>query len=90
MEERIIRVTIAEKGFDVKSDTPDFTEIIEFIKDNDNLDLSNVNIECDDPKFDAETFKEAIVESISELSEKLRVNKECFDNAFKTLSLKDD
>ena len=85
MEERIIKVLYKDKIFNIKSDTPDFNEIIDFIKLESDLDLTLLEVNCDDPNFDIETFKEAIVESISDLISKIKINKELFDRSFKTL-----
>lgn len=85
MEERIIKVLYKDKIFNIKSDTPDFNEIIDFIKLESDLDLTLLEVNCDDPYFDIETFKEAIVESISDLISKIKINKELFDKSFKTL-----
>ena len=87
MEERVIKVMYEDKTFVVKSDTPDFKNIIDFIKTQEILDSSLFNVACDDEKFDAETFKEALVDTINDLLDKLRINKDAFDGSFKKLNI---
>lgn len=80
-----IKVICGEKIFSISNDSPSFDDIIKFIIENPDYDLNEIKIDCSEKNFDNDTFKFALVESLIEIKEKLKIEKDKYDSLLRDL-----
>ena len=70
---------------EINSDTPSLDGLKSFvIEKRDSIDVEKLECYCSTENFDNETFIKAIRESVSIILEKIKINKEQFNDALKT------
>lgn len=60
----------------IDSDTPDFKELVNAVISNQNFDFKNINVDCEDEKFDKESFKDALISVIESTLKSLTIQYE--------------
>lgn len=60
----------------IDSDTPDFKELVNVVISNQNFDFKNINVDCEDEKFDKESFKDALISVIESTLKSLTIQYE--------------
>lgn len=74
MEEKVISVTINNKTIDLKSNNPDIKELVlNVIEQDDDYDFNSIEVIADDKKFDKDSFKEILIESIRDFKESTKL-----------------
>lgn len=79
MEKTKIEVIMRNERFEILDDSPDFSKVLEYIIDNSDFDINELTIETSNAKFDVEIFKATLIETFLEIKNKLKINKERFD-----------
>lgn len=75
-------ITILYKGqkiAKIKTNTPSLSELVKFVTDTENIDVSQIACECPAENFDTEFFAQAVREAIEEEISSLKLNKEKYD-----------
>ena len=80
-----IKIIFDKKTFTISNDSPNFDEVIKFVIENPDFELDKIKIECSEENFDDETFKAAMVESLVEIKDKVKIEKDKYDNLLKTI-----
>lgn len=81
MENNQIKIIFNEsKIIILESDRPNFPDIINAVV-KEKYDISQLKVECDNDKFDAESFEIALKEVISNIQEKIRIENELLQEA---------
>lgn len=76
MENNQIKIIFNETNIIIlESDRPNFPDIINAVV-KEKYDISQLKVECDNDKFDAESFEIALKEVISNIQEKIRIENE--------------
>lgn len=81
-----INVTIDNKRIIIDSDTPSFDELVSTVIEKKNYDFNQFIINCDDEKFDKESFKTALVSTIESVIKDINVDKEKLDSQLKKIN----
>ena len=81
-----IKVIFDKKTFTISNDSPNFDEVIKFVIENPDFELDKIKIECSEENFDDETFKAAMVESLVEIKDKVKIEKDKYDNLLKSIA----
>lgn len=81
-----IKVIFDKKTFTISNDSPNFDEVIKFVIENSDFELDKIKIECSEENFDDETFKTAMVESLVEIKDKVKIEKDKYDNLLKSIA----
>ena len=71
-----LKILINENEFLIADDTPDFSNILSFVLDNPDVDLSVLEVACENDKFDKEIFRDTLIETLSDIMEKLKLEEE--------------
>lgn len=87
-----IIIKIKEREFKVNEDTPEFTDLLDYIIENkDKINLENeLEVNCNEEKFDKVLFKNTIVETINELLELIKINNERLNELLVNLNNNDE
>ena len=81
MENNQIKIIFNETNIIIlESDRPNFPDIINAVV-KEKYDISQLKVECDNDKFDAESFEIALKEVISNIQEKIRIENELLQEA---------
>lgn len=75
-------ITILYKGeiiTKLKTNTPSLSELVKFVTDTENIDVSQITCECSTENFDADFFAQAVRETIEEELSSLKLNKDKYD-----------
>lgn len=81
MENNQIKIIFNEANIIIlESDRPNFPDIINAVV-KEKYDISQLKVECDNDKFDAESFEIALKEVISNIQEKIRIENELLQEA---------
>lgn len=81
MENNQIKIIFNETNIIIlESDRPNFPDIINAVV-KEKYDISQLKVECDNDKFDAELFEIALKEVISNIQEKIRIENELLQEA---------
>lgn len=81
MENNQIKIIFNETNIIIlESDRPNFPDIINAVV-KEKYDISQLKVECDNDKFDAESFEIALKEVISNIQEKIRIEDELLQEA---------
>lgn len=81
MENNQIKIIFDETNIIIlESDRPNFPDIINAVV-KEKYDISQLKVECDNDKFDAESFEIALKEVISNIQEKIRIENELLQEA---------
>lgn len=81
MENNQIKIIFNETNIIIlESDRPNFPDIINAVV-KEKYDISQLRVECDNDKFDAESFEIALKEVISNIQEKIRIENELLQEA---------
>lgn len=80
-----IKVIFDKNTYSISNDSPNFDDIIKFVINNPYFELDKIKIECSEDNFDDETFKTALVESLTEIKDKVKIEKEKYDNLLKAI-----
>ena len=82
-----IVIKIRDKEISIGDDTPDFTELLNHVIDNrDVINLSNeLEVECTKEGFDKALFKKTLVDTIDDLLNKMKLEKEKLNSRLSTL-----
>ena len=88
MEKNSISIIVIfdKKTFTISNDSPNFDEVIKFVIENPDFELDKIKIECSEENFDDETFKAAMVESLVEIKDKVKIEKDKYDNLLKFIA----
>lgn len=71
----------------IKPDTPSLEELKTFvIRERDNMDVKQIRCECDTEGFDGQYLEDAIRQAIQEELEKLKLEKETFEDKMRSLN----
>jgi len=81
-----IKVIFDKNTYLISNDSPNFDDIIKFVIENPDFELDKLKIECSEENFDDETFKAALIESLTEIKDKLKIEKEKYDNLLKAIN----
>ncbi len=81
-----IKVIFDKNTYSISNDSPNFDDIIKFVIENPDFELDKLKIECSEENFDDETFKAALIESLTEIKDKLKIEKEKYDNLLKAIN----
>ena len=74
MEEKKIKVVINNETIELESNNPDLKALINLIlKQKENFNFDTIEIKTDDDKFDKDSFKEILIESINEFKNKIKL-----------------
>lgn len=74
MEEKKIKVVINNETIELESNNPDLKALINLIlKQDKNFNFDTIEIKTDDDKFDKDSFKEILIESINEFKNKIKL-----------------
>lgn len=74
MEEKRIKVVINNEMIELESNNPDLKSLINLIlKQEENFNFDTIEVKTDDDKFDKESFKEILIESINEFKNKIKL-----------------
>lgn len=74
MEEKKIKVVINNETIELESNNPDLKALINLIlKQEENFNFDTIEIKTDDDKFDKDSFKEILIESINEFKNKIKL-----------------
>lgn len=74
MEEKKIKVVINNEIVELESNNPDLKTLINLIlKQEENFNFDTIEVKTDDDKFDKESFKEILIESINEFKNKIKL-----------------
>lgn len=80
-----INIILNDKIYKINDDTPDFLPLIDDIIHLKDLDLDSMKIISDIPEFDVDTFKNAIIESINEIINGIKIDKKEFEAKLKEI-----
>lgn len=80
---KIIKIKIGTKTIDFDSDTPDFTELVNAIIENQDFDYEKTLVSCEDDNFDTDTFKDAVINTATSMINELKIDKKAFDETVK-------
>lgn len=81
MENNQIKIIFNETNIIIlESDRPNFPDIINAVV-KEKYDISQLKVECDNDKFNAESFEIALKEVISNIQEKIRIENELLQEA---------
>lgn len=81
MENNQIKIIFNETNIIIlESDRPNFPDIINAVV-KEKYDISQLKVECDNDKFDAESFEIALKEVTSNIQEKIRIENELLQEA---------
>lgn len=81
-----IEITIDKTKVVVDSDTPDFSELVCAVINNQEYDFKNILVECDDEKFDKDSFKSALVSVIESTVADLKIQNDKLEEALKQVN----
>lgn len=85
MENNQIKIIFNETNIIIlESDRPNFPDIINAVV-KEKYDISQLKVECDNDKFDAESFEIALKEVISNIQEKIRIENELLQEAIEKI-----
>lgn len=74
MEEKKIKVVINSVTIELESNNPDLKSLINLIlRQEENFNFDTIEIKTDDDKFDKDSFKEILIESINEFKNKIKL-----------------
>lgn len=74
MEEKKIKVVINSETIKLESNNPDLKSLINLIlSQEENFNFDTIEIKTDDDKFDKDSFKEILIESINEFKNKIKL-----------------
>lgn len=74
MEEKKIKVVINSETIELESNNPDLKSLINLIlSQEENFNFDTIEIKTDDDKFDKDSFKEILIESINEFKNKIKL-----------------
>lgn len=74
MEEKKIKVVINSEPIELESNNPDLKSLINLIlRQEENFNFDTIEIKTDDDKFDKDSFKEILIESINEFKNKIKL-----------------
>lgn len=74
MEEKKIKVVINSETIELESSNPDLKSLINLIlSQEENFNFDTIEIKTDDDKFDKDSFKEILIESINEFKNKIKL-----------------
>lgn len=98
MEEKKIEVVINNETIELESNNPDLKALINLIlKQKENFNFDTIEVKTDDDKFDKESFKEILIESINEFKNKIKLleikkdaDKKIIDELVQKLEKKDE
>ena len=98
MEEKRIKVVINNEMIELESNNPDLKSLINLIlKKEENFNFDTIEVKTDDDKFDKESFKEILIESINEFKNKIKLleikkdaDKKIIDELVQKLEKKDE
>ncbi len=98
MEEKRIKVVINNEMIELESNNPDLKSLINLIlKQEENFNFDTIEVKTDDDKFDKESFKEILIESINEFKNKIKLleikkdaDKKIIDELVQKLEKKDE
>ena len=86
MECKNIVIKIEQKEFIISNDSPNFSELLEFYINNSECNIKNIMVECENENFDSDLFKETIIDTLKEIKEKLKLEKDKWEERIKQLS----
>ncbi len=69
----------------IDSDTPDFKELVNAVISNQNFDFKNIDVDCEDEKFDKESFKDALISVIESTLKSLAIQNEKLEELLKKI-----
>ena len=72
-----------KKVAELNPDTPCLDDLVKFITDNQDIDISLIKCECLTDGFDSDFFEQAIKEAVTEELKCLKLEKDKFDVAMK-------
>lgn len=98
MEEKRIKVVINNEMIELESNNPDLKSLINLIlKQEEKFNFDTIEVKTDDDKFDKESFKEILIESINEFKNKIKLleikkdaDKKIIDELVQKLEKKDE
>ena len=74
MEEKKINIIINKEKIELESNNPDLKVLVDLIlKQDDKFDFNTIEIKTNDDKFDKDSFKEILVESINEFKNNIQL-----------------
>ena len=74
MEDKKIKVVINSETIELESNNPDLKSLINLIlSQEENFNFDTIEIKTDDDKFDKDSFKEILIESINEFKNKIKL-----------------
>lgn len=74
MEEKKIKVVINSETIELESNNSDLKSLINLIlSQEENFNFDTIEIKTDDDKFDKDSFKEILIESINEFKNKIKL-----------------
>lgn len=76
MEKIDVKIIIGDRNFNISDDIPDFSELLNYVIENQSVDLNQIQIECNNEDFDKKIFREIIIEAFTEIKENLKINEE--------------
>ena len=85
-----IEITVNKTTIKIDSDTPDFKELVNTVILNQSFDYKNIVVECEDEKFDKESFKDALVSVIESTLKSLTIQNEKLKELLKKISEEKD
>ncbi|MCI5670600.1 MAG: hypothetical protein SOR23_01320 [Candidatus Enterosoma sp.] len=62
----------------LRANTPSMDELVKFITDTENINVSQITCKCDSDDFDADFFTDALREAIKDELSAMKLNKENF------------
>lgn len=83
--EIVVLLTSKKEKFNFSLDCPDFKPIIDYVTNHLDDDYSLISIEGAKPEFDDKAFIDSLKECISDFLEKIKNNKELYNQAIKEL-----
>ncbi len=83
MESKNIVIKIGQKEFNISNDSPNFSELLEYYINNLSCEIENLTIECDNANFDSDLFKEVIVDTLNEIKDNLKLEKDKWQGRLK-------